>query len=357
MYKMYSINYKNIDKDTLYSYILEKNLNIKYQSPVLDVLFLEIDTYNLLIIEKEFPELIINEAVKGKLQSDFEIDFIPSIQSVGANIGIQSPGFQTVVGVLDSGVNKEMVAFRKDYTGYGIELASEHGNLVAKIIKRLAPAVSLRSYKICHSVESGIEEFHFLSALDEAVKDCSIINLSLGFTIPYCEKDNPCHICQSINKYSELYENKVFVVAAGNEGKFSDEDSIECPGNAIESITVGSLDDNGRGVAKYSGKGPIGGNKPNLLTTGTIFDKNIRDMHRGTSFSTPIVTGVICSVYIFFDGKRYELKEKIYTTAKDLDLPSHHQGYGALNIAKFSEVCFDEEDNITSEEQRGFTGD
>mgnify|MGYP000971710791 CR=1 FL=1 len=35
MCKVYSINYKNVNKDTLYSYILEESLNIKYKSPVL----------------------------------------------------------------------------------------------------------------------------------------------------------------------------------------------------------------------------------------------------------------------------------------------------------------------------------
>jgi subtilisin family serine protease len=239
-------------------------------------------------------------------------------------------GWGVTVAILDSGIDEDWVSEHYDLTGYGSTPYIMHGTKVANIVKQAAPGSKILSYKVCH--DSSVNYLNVLKAVDMAVQKADVINMSLGFTIDSCKPTTPCPLCETINYYSQNM-GKVFVAAAGNLGK---ENSIQCPGNSQEAVTVGSVKQHSLELADYSSRGTPGVKKPNIITSGSIyFNQEYED---GTSFSTPILTGVISALLPSMNKDSSLVKSYVYKTAKDIGLPEHHQGFGLLDLNKLLEV-------------------
>ncbi len=120
---------------------------------------------------------------------------------------------------------------------------------------------------------------------------------------------------------------------------------VACPGAAEKAITVGSIDPDGK-LAINSGKGLPGFNKPNLLApgTGTIGNKHFS----GTSFATPIITGVLASLFSAKDIDKSKIITCLYQTCQSMGIDKHQQGFGVINLEKLMEVYKNEKTILSS---------
>jgi membrane-bound transcription factor site-1 protease len=139
----------------------------------------------------------------------------------------------------------------------------------------------------------------FLDAFNFVLQNgIDIVNLSNGSSdfldMPFIEKIN------------ELTANGVIIVSAiGNEGPY--QGTLNNPGDLINVIGVGSLDQSLTSIAPFSSRGMttwslldgIGNMKPDLLTAGTnikglsIEEEGLCTISSGTSVSASIITASI----------------------------------------------------------------
>lgn len=258
------------------------------------------------------------------------VAFTPAVHKrLLANRGLVGWGDTKVV-IIDSGVNEAEVTVvdTKDFTGTGIRDFIGHGTRVSKIVKHFARGANLYVAKVGNNPPMGD---NVLMALEWAAEvGADLVNISIGFE---CKPNKErCLLCRLLNKISSM--GIIVVVAAGNDGE-KGEGFIACPGCAEKAITVGAIDEN-ENLAYYSSKGTPGQNKPNILAPGAVYIDGALDS--GTSFSAPIITGILASSISKTNSN--DVIKKLYQTAKDLGLPRHHQGNGLLNLDQFvTEVC------------------
>ncbi|MGE7718060.1 S8 family peptidase [Priestia megaterium] len=348
---------ENAQLEVIIGEIVALGGRIAYESPIMPLIAFESNEKVKSILEKQYelnyiidsPEdgnlMESGDEVMGSLSSTFtplqivpKVDFA-SVRSAGCT------GWGVTVAVLDSGISESFVKDHYDFTGTGSMPKVHHGNAVGNIIKRFARGSNIISCKVTQEL-TGMKLIDVLKGIDHAVNcGANVINMSLGFEIPSCKKGEGCPICDVVNTYSQLTD-VLFVVSAGNGGS---EGSITCPGNAQEAITVGSIDERSKAVARHSSKGQPGSNKPNILTSGTIYYNNDYDL--GTSFSAPIVTGVSVAVKSKKAYSSAEIKDLIYSTAEDIHVPTHHQGFGLMDLNRILEVVTDDKIDNQAERQ------
>ncbi|CAI8939305.1 S8 family peptidase [Bacillus sp. IT-13CA1] len=338
------------DREEIMGTILARDGKVVYSSPVLPIIEATMDEDIIYTLKESFLIDYITEKPIGSIaEFSGELTGIRNRLRIIPGLDLQKlrnsnfTGWGTTVAVLDSGVSASWVSEHHDYTGYGSNPSIDHGTKVASLIKEASPGSKIVSHKVCHGPEVNLT--CVLQALDEAVKHADIINLSLGFDIKECKKETPCALCESVNFYAQNMKI-LFVTAAGNKWG---EDSIQCPGKAQETITVSSVKAYTEEVADYASKGIPGIMKPNILTSGSIYFNNNHD--EGTSFSAPIISGVSAAIYDVLNRDITNIKSILYTTAKDLGLPKHYQGFGLLDLDKLLEVVINDQGNSQSEGQ------
>ncbi|HEX9060544.1 MAG TPA: S8 family serine peptidase [Clostridia bacterium] len=262
-------------------------------------------------------------------------------------VGKQLVGWgSTRIFVLDSGVNQNEVnvAECKDFSHTGISDAINHGNVVAKIVKYFAKGSQLYVGKIGNKKP---DELVLIQAIEWAAsKGANIINISAGFArdrVGVDCKDGDCDICTLVNTIAS--KGIAVVVAAGNRSMQIN--SIDCPGNAMNSITVGAVDKD-MDIAGYSSIGSPGQNKPNLVAPGDGYLNLVP--FSGTSFSAPYVSGVLGAI-LNKVGNIEESIEYIYKTCIDLNKPFHYQGVGCISLERLVEAISNEDLNIESKGQ------
>lgn len=244
-------------------------------------------------------------------------------------------GLGAKVAILDSGIDKKLfsqVIETKDFTGFGEMPLSEHGNVVTSIIKKLSRGSCIYSGKVCH-FEDRLEEDHLLMALKWARSlNVNVINISAGFDF---NCDGTCILCRYINAIFEKH-GTLTIAAVGNDG-----DSFTyCPASANDAISVGCLTKDGKGVADFSTPGNINLNKPNLVMQGCgiIYLPSGSLEFSGTSFSAPVLTGIIASLVLNY-ALTDKLKLSILMAAEPLENVSvKKQGLGRFSLTKLVEV-------------------
>ncbi|AHC22710.1 S8 family peptidase [Paenibacillus polymyxa] len=327
-------------KDLIVDEINELGGYVEYSSPILPIIAFSGNEEMKDQIEKMFDlDYIMVAPEDGKLQEEgmltanfSPLQIVPKIDASKTR-NANCHGWGVEVAVLDSGMSESFIKEHHDFTGYGSTPAIHHGNKVANIIKRFARGSNIISCKVAHN-PSGIKMIDVLRAVDFVMNSTNarIINMSLGFGEDIAE--DKCPLCESVNAYSRMKDDVVFVVAAGNEGK---EGTISRPGKAQEAVTVGAITDKGDAVARYSSKGLPNENKPNILTSGSIYYNQEYD--DGTSYSTPIITGVIAALASNNSKPTLsKIKDTLYETADDIQAPRHHQGFGVMNLDRILEV-------------------
>ena len=165
------------------------------------------------------------------------------------------------------------------------------------------------------------------------------------------------------DKINELIANGVVVISAiGNEGPF--QGTLNNPGDMVNVLGVGSLDETGTNVASFSSRGMttwdlLGGNgiiKPDILTFGTSIKglSNLDDetctISTGTSVSSSIISActALALSQITDEAQRKELqngayvKEALLNSASKLPgLSVTEQGAGVFDFDNFMRLIGD----------------
>ena len=189
-----------------------------------------------------------------------------------------------------------------------------------------------------------------------------IINSSLGYhyydaphhSLEYEELDGQSTL---ISRTASLLAHKgiVLVNSAGNTG-MGPWKKICVPADAHEILTVGAINPEGMN-APFSSIGPTqdGRVKPDIMAPGSpavlISGRGsvVRDM--GTSFSTPIVSGLVACLWQAFPQKSaIDIINLIRKTADNYQTPNNIYGYGKPNFWQAYTIGKLESEEVKSEE-------
>lgn len=214
------------------------------------------------------------------------------------------------------------------------------------------------------SSENPVEESLWVEAAEKADSlGVDVINTSLG----YFEFDNVAynHTYSEMNgatafmsRGAEIAYSRgmIVVAAAGNEGGTS-KPYIAVPADGVSVIAVGAVNAT-KVKASFSSIGPSsdGRIKPDVMAQGVsavLSDEfgNIITAN-GTSFSSPIMAGMVASLWQAFPNKtNKEIRQLILQSADRYTVPTNQYGYGipdfslaknngTLNVNQFSNANF-----------------
>lgn len=240
------------------------------------------------------------------------------------------------VAILDTGVNPDVaVSHRLDITGTGAfdgVVPRTHGTRVASIIKHFAGDADVISIKVANGREV---RFDFLmNGLHLAILEgAQIVNMSIGFPHAQTLCNGNCLVCRLVQDIV-VGTGIILVCAAGNTGP--QDGTVLAPAMAPNVITVGMLYPDGFSVDNISARGHQGTMKPNLVTSGYVMRNGEED--DGTSFSAPVITGILTAAYTAYNGDTQQLVDTLYRSCRPLNkIPGHHQGHGVFKPNWFVE--------------------
>jgi hypothetical protein len=272
------------------------------------------------------------------------------------------------VGVIDTGIAAEPdlqidggfnAVTGEDPSDFG-DNGEGHGTHVAGIIaargtpptgiRGLAPAVSLRSYRVFGKGAEGASNFDILKALDRAVQDgCDLVNMSLGGG----ELDDATHEAIMHTRAN----GTVVIVAAGND----DRGPVSAPASDSLAIAVSALGRKGtvppNSVEVGDVRSPFGTDKKNYVAAFSNVGPEI-DLTApgdgiistfpggfavldGTSMACPAVTGAAARLLatrpellnLSRDQTRSdEIAKALFQQAKALGLGPTFEGQGLVRI-------------------------
>ena len=189
--------------------------------------------------------------------------------------------------------------------------------------------------------ETMAEEDYWAAAVEFADSaGVDIINSSLGYhrfddpsqNYDYCQLDG---LSAMISRTASMLSRKgiILVNSAGNDG-MGPWKKINVPADAMDIITVGAVSANGINAA-FSSIGPTadGRVKPDVMAMGSptsvITGRGIISKDIGTSFSAPLVAGMIaCLWQAFPDKTALEIMEMVRNGGSRASCPDNIYGYG-----------------------------
>lgn len=178
--------------------------------------------------------------------------------------------------------------------------------------------------------ERRIEEEYFVQALEWLDSlGVKLVNASVGYTYGYnnpdenyspSQMDGSSAIAKAV-QYASEEKGMLIVVAAGNEGDVAKWKILNTPADAEDVLAVGASKLNITDRMNYSSIGPefLSYMKPDI----TCFAS------RGTSFSTPILTGMAAGIWQHDSTlSNLEVKEIITQSGNLYPYGNNHVGYG-----------------------------
>ena len=233
---------------------------------------------------------------------------------------------------------------------------SNHGTNVLSIIASHLPGRMMGSapdadYLLLHSEEIDheyiVEEDNWIAAVEYADSiGADLITSSLGYTTfdnasqnhSYRELDGRT-IPTSRAATMAAARGMIVCMSAGNDGdtnwKF-----VSVPADADSVITVGAVDREGRYVS-FSSKGYTADKriKPDLVAMGkeTAYQNTMGNINtgNGTSYSTPLVAGLIACLWQAFPNKsNIEIIDMVKRSANYFHEPDSLYGYGIPDFSK-----------------------
>jgi serine protease AprX len=190
--------------------------------------------------------------------------------------------------------------------------------------------------------ETVLEETLWVEAAERADSlGVNVINTSLGYTT----YDNPNHShtyadmdgkTTFISRGAEIGVSRgmILVNAAGNEGNGTWK-YIGAPADAVSVFSIGAVNSS-ENIASFSSFGPTADQriKPDVLAQGLgsaiiNYSSGNISTSNGTSFSSPIIAGVIACFWQAFPNKtNFEIMDLIRRSADRFNNPMDQYGYG-----------------------------
>jgi hypothetical protein len=234
------------------------------------------------------------------------------------------------------------------YTGddHGTLVLSSMGGYKENALVGTAPDASYYLFITENDAsENPVEESLWVEAAEKADSlGVDIITTSLG----YFEYDNTnySHTYSDMNgttnfisRGAEIAFSKgiIVVASAGNEGAAA-EPHIGAPADAVSVLTVGSVT-SAKVKSPFSSVGPSFDNriKPDIMAQGTATvlsdaSGNII-MANGTSFSCPVMAGMIACLWQAFPTKtNQEIRQMVLQSSDRYSAPNNTYGYGIPNF-------------------------
>jgi len=232
--------------------------------------------------------------------------------------------------------------------GHGTNVLSDIAGYLDGQFIGTAPDASFYLF-VTEDVENEVplEESLWVEAAERADSlGVDVINTSLGYTTFDASKYNYSYSDMDgkttfITRGAEIGASRgmILVNAAGNEGntfwKY-----IGAPADATSVFTVGAVNATGT-IASFSSYGPTADNriKPDVLAQGqnpyiiSSSSGNPINSSSGTSFSSPIMAGVIACFWQAFPNKTgAEIRQIIRESADKFATPHEQYGYGIPNF-------------------------
>ena len=275
----------------------------------------------------------------------------------GMLIAIIDDGFYHAnsIGIFEEAFSNGRIIATKDFVNPSSDIFSEdsHGTHVFSVIGANIPTkmvgtaseanfVLLRSENF--DSEQIVEEYNWAAAAEFADSiGVDIINTSLGYTtfdVPSQDHNysdltgekTPAAIACSI----AAKKGMLVVCSAGNEGNKTWK-YISTPADAKGIITVGAANPDST-LAVFSSVGPSadGRVKPEIIALGSdvgiISDAGILIQGNGTSYASPIITGMAACLWQAFPRlSANQIREAIITTATQSAGPTDSKGFGIPN--------------------------
>ena len=281
---------------------------------------------------------------------------VPKLHDMGLS------GHGVLVALLDTGFELDHVAFdslrtrvearrnfiREDDPYYGFPAIS-HGTEVLSAIGGYAPgqligpaygARYILASTEAVSFELEVEEDWWVAGVEWADSlGADVISSSLGYIDWYTYSDmdgNTAVVSRAAQKAAA--RGIVVVNGMGNRGEYPEYNKMGAPADAEGVISVGAVDSEGRRV-HFSSVGPTfdGRLKPDVMAMGqevhTVFPKTLDEYNRsdGTSFSTPLVAGVVALLLEAHPGWSPErVLRTLRQTASQADSPDTLNGFGIV---------------------------
>lgn len=193
--------------------------------------------------------------------------------------------------------------------------------------------------------ETPLEESLWVEAAEKADSlGVDIINTSLGYTTFDNQKYNYVYADMDgkttfISRGAEIAFSRGMIVvnSAGNEGNVSWR-YISAPADAASVLSIGAVNATGV-IASFSSYGPTSDNrvKPDVCAQGAgvyiINPSGAIATSNGTSFSSPVLTGVIACLWQAFPSKtNAEIIQMVKESAHLYASPTAQEGYGIPNF-------------------------
>jgi Subtilisin-like serine proteases len=234
--------------------------------------------------------------------------------------------------------------------GGSVYVQSAHGTKCLSTMGAYDPNVFVgtapkASYYLLHTEDSDseniIEEYNWVSGAEYAdslgVDVCSTSLGYIDFDLP--QWDHPYEHLDgqtapiSIGANIACTRGMICVNSAGNSGDYPSP-YIGVPADAEKVFTIGSVDSDGR-RSGFSSIGPTadGRIKPDVMAMGSgtavADDNNSYYQGNGTSFSTPVLAGMLtCFWQANPQAKPQEIMDAIRSTANRASIPDNYYGYG-----------------------------
>jgi hypothetical protein len=204
--------------------------------------------------------------------------------------------------------------------------------------------------------ETPLEESLWVEAAEKADSlGVDVINTSLGYTAfdnpnynyVYNEMDGKTTF---ISRGAEIAFSRGMIVvnSAGNEGNASWY-YISAPADAASVLSIGAVNANGV-IANFSSYGPTADNrvKPDVCAQGAgvyiINPSGAIATSNGTSFSSPVLAGVVACLWQAFPNKtNAEITQLIKESAHLYASPTAQEGYGIPNFESIFDLLSLEE--------------